>query len=75
MNQAFTDVLKFSITLLSIINPLGAIPVFLGFTKNHKNLNTKNVTNTCSIAVTITILISLIIGQRVLNFFGFSWFA
>ena len=72
MNQAFTDVLKFSITLLSIINPLGAIPVFLGFTKNHKNLNTKNVTNTCSIAVTITILISLIIGQRVLNFFGIS---
>ena len=72
MNQAFTDVLKFSITLLSIINPLGAIPVFLGFTKNHKNLNTQNVTNTCSIAVTITILISLIIGQRVLNFFGIS---
>ena len=72
MNQAFTDVIKFSITLISIINPLGAIPVFLGFTKNHKNLNSKNVTNTCAIAVTITILISLILGQRVLNFFGIS---
>ena len=72
MNTAFSDVVKFSITLISIINPLGAIPVFLGFTKNHKNLNIKNVTNTCATAVTITILVSLIFGQMLLNFFGIS---
>lgn len=72
MNQEFSDVIKFSITLLSIINPLGAIPVFLGFTKNHKNLNIKHVTNTCATAVTITILVSLIFGQMLLNFFGIS---
>jgi multiple antibiotic resistance protein len=72
MNQAFSDVIKFSITLISIINPLGAIPVFLGFTKHHKNLNIKNVTNTCASAVAITILVSLIFGQMLLNFFGIS---
>ena len=72
MNQAYSDVLKFSITLISIINPLGAIPVFLGFTKNHKNLNIKSVTNTCATACTITILTSLIVGQMLLNFFGIS---
>jgi multiple antibiotic resistance protein len=72
MNQAFSDVIKFSITLISIVNPLGAIPVFLGFTKNHKNLNIKNVTNTCAIASTVTILISLFFGQILLNFFGIS---
>ena len=72
MNQAFSDVIKFSITLISIVNPLGAIPVFLGFTKNHKNLNIKNVTNTCAIACTVTILISLFFGQILLNFFGIS---
>ncbi len=72
MNQAFSDVIKFSITLISIINPLGAIPVFLGFTKNHKNLNIRNVTNTCATACTITILVSLIFGQMLLNFFGIS---
>ena len=71
-NHAFNDVLKFSITLIAIINPIGAIPVFLSFTKNNKNLNLKNVINTCSIAVSITILISLIIGQQLLNFFGIS---
>jgi multiple antibiotic resistance protein len=72
MNAAFSDVLKYSITLISIINPLGAIPVFLGFTKNHKNLNIKNVTNTCALACTITILVSLFFGQMLLNFFGIS---
>lgn len=72
MDQALSDVIKFSITLISIINPLGAIPVFLGFTKYHKNLNIKNVTNTCAIAVTVTILISLVFGQAILNFFGIS---
>jgi multiple antibiotic resistance protein len=72
MEQALNDIIKFSITLISIINPLGAIPVFLGFTKYHKNLNIKNVTNTCAIACTITILISLVFGQAILNFFGIS---
>jgi multiple antibiotic resistance protein len=72
MNPALSDVIKFSITLLSIINPLGAIPVFLGFTKNHRNLNIKNVTNTCATAVTITIFVSLVLGQALLNFFGIS---
>lgn len=72
INPALSDILKFSITLISIINPLGAIPVFLGFTKNHKNLNIKNVTNTCAIAVGTTIMVSLVCGQALLNFFGIS---
>jgi multiple antibiotic resistance protein len=72
MDQAFNDIIKFSITLISIINPLGAIPVFLGFTKHHKNLNIKNVTNTCAVATSTTILVSLVLGQSLLNFFGIS---
>jgi multiple antibiotic resistance protein len=72
MNPAISDVLKYSITLISIINPLGAIPVFLGFTRHHKNLNIKNVTNTCATACTVTILVSLIFGQALLNFFSIS---
>jgi multiple antibiotic resistance protein len=72
MNHSYTEIFKFSITLLSIINPIGAIPVFLGFTQNNKSLNLKNVTNTCASATSITILISLIFGNQLLNFFGIS---
>lgn len=71
-NTAISDILKFSITLISIINPIGAIPVFLGFTRYHKNLNINNLTNTCALAVGITILVSLVFGQALLNFFSIS---
>ncbi len=72
MNQDISDLMKFAITLISIINPLGAIPVFLGFSKHHKNLNIKKVTYTTATAVTTTLLVSLFFGQAVLNFFGIS---
>lgn len=72
MNQDISDLMKFAITLISIINPLGAIPVFLGFSKNHKNLNIKKVSYTTATAVTTTLLVSLFFGQAVLNFFGIS---
>lgn len=69
---AITDVLKFAVTLISIVNPLGAIPVFLGYVKNHRKINVKKFANHTATAVTVTILISLIAGQYVLNFFGIS---
>ncbi len=72
LNPALTDVLKFFITLISIVNPIGAIPVFLGFVRNHNSINVKKLANHTASAVTITILISLICGQAVLNFFGIS---
>ena len=72
VHPAITDVLKFFITLISIVNPLGAIPVFLGFVQNHKTINVNKLANHTATAVTITILVSLIAGQYVLNFFGIS---
>ncbi len=71
-SPAISDVIKFSITLISIINPLGAIPVFLGFVKNNRRINVKRLATHTATAVTVTILISLIAGQYVLNFFGIS---
>lgn len=65
-------VLKFAITLVSIMNPIGVIPVFLGFTKNNKSLNISKITNACSVAVGSTLILSLIAGQHILNFFGIS---
>lgn len=72
MKQEFAHLFKFGITLLSIINPLGAIPVFLGLVKAKKNLNIKKVTSTTSLTVTMTLLVSLFLGQLLLNFFGIS---
>lgn len=72
INPALSDVIKYAITLLSIMNPIGVIPVFLGFTKHNKSLNIKNITNACSVAVASTLIMSLIAGQHILNFFSIS---
>ena len=70
--HTLNDILKFAVTLLSIINPLGVIPVFLGFTQVKKNLNIQKISNACAVTTSITIFISLFFGQNILSFFGIS---
>jgi multiple antibiotic resistance protein len=72
MNQALEDILKFSITLLSILNPLGIIPIFINITRNSSATQIVKISNSCSLAVMITIFVSLIAGQKALEFFGIS---
>jgi MarC family membrane protein len=70
--QTLNDILKFAVTLVSILNPIGVIPVFLGFTRVRKNLNIRKVANVAASATGLTILISLFLGQSILGFFGIS---
>ncbi|MCK5883126.1 MAG: NAAT family transporter [Bacteriovoracaceae bacterium] len=72
METAIDHILKYGITLFTIINPLGIIPIFLGMTKDHGLLELKKISKSCSIAVIITLIVSLVIGQKIINFFGIS---
>ncbi len=72
INQAFEDIMKFSITLLSILNPLGIIPIFINITRNSSEGQIIKIANSCSLAVMATILVSLIAGHKILLFFGIS---
>ena len=72
INQAFEDTMKFSITLLSVLNPIGIIPIFIGITKKSSQNQVNKISNSCSLAVIATLLVSLVIGQNVLEFFGIS---
>ncbi len=72
MESLLTDTLKFGLALLSIINPLGAIPIFLAITRENSEEEIKKISSTCSMAIFVTIIISLLIGQKILLFFGIS---
>lgn len=72
MEQIIADTLKFGLSLISILNPIGVIPVFLALTLRYSDHKIKLVARSCSLTVAITIIISLIIGQKVLAFFGIS---
>lgn len=70
--STLNDVLKFAITLISIINPIGVIPIFINLTARLSDENMKAVSLSCAATVGVTIFLSLILGQQILSFFGIS---
>ncbi len=69
---AIDDTLKLFISLLSILNPLGVIPIFITFTDHFSEDKVKSIATSCAVTVSMTLILSLLVGQRMLNFFGIS---
>ncbi len=70
--ESIQEITKFAIAIVSIINPIGAIPVFLSLTVDHSNEEIKIIARTCAIAIFITICTSLLAGQYILEVFGIT---
>ncbi|MBN8442468.1 MAG: NAAT family transporter [Thauera sp.] len=66
------DTLKAFITLLALINPFGAIPIFLSLTAHQTRLQVGRTINTAAIATAIVIAVSALFGQALLGVFGIS---
>jgi multiple antibiotic resistance protein len=68
----FTFILSNYISLLSLINPLGAIPVYISLTANHPEDWIKKQLFKTTVNVLVICLVSYLIGNYVLSFFGIS---
>lgn len=67
-----SDYLKFLATLAAIVNPIGAIPIFINLTAdNTKEQRRKNAT-WASYATVLILLATLFTGETLLKFFGIS---
>lgn len=72
LNQDFSYLLKITIALLAIVNPIGSLPIFIsatdGWSVPDRSRNARNV------AVTVFIVLSLaaFVGDGMLSFFGIS---
>lgn len=64
--------LKVFITLLALINPFGAIPMFLGLTATQTPGQVRGTINTAAVATAIVIGVSALFGQALLGLFGIS---
>lgn len=58
--------------LISVVNPLGTIPVFISLTKEETKRNRNKTAIWTSFNVAVILLISFFIGNYVLHFFGVS---
>lgn len=72
LKGAGDETIKFLVTMISILNPIGVIPIFLTLTQNKGIDRIRMIARTSSITVMITIFCSLVLGQRILNFFGIT---
>lgn len=58
--------------LFSVVNPLGAMPVFIGLTAGEEKLHRRNTALRTSIYFTIILLVFFFGGSTLIDFFGIS---
>ncbi|ESU27284.1 multiple antibiotic resistance (MarC)-like protein [Flavobacterium limnosediminis JC2902] len=58
--------------VFSVLNPLGAVPVFVGLTQHDSHAERSRTSLWTAINVFIILIISFFIGEYVLKFFGIS---
>jgi len=68
----FTEYSKIFITLLAIVNPLGAIPIVMALTADASEEEFRRTTRTTVTAVLVILLAALFTGEFLLGFFGIS---
>jgi len=66
------DVLKASLALFIIVDPVGNVPIFIGLTKEMKPKQRKNAMHTAIIVAFALLVIFALLGQQVLSIFGIS---
>ena len=68
----YSEYLKMLIGLIAIINPIGAIPIFISITSEYSTAEKKVAASTATFSVLIILLVSLYLGELILDFFGIS---
>ena len=63
---------KFFLALLVIVNPIGAVPLFVSMTTQNTAEERQRIARVASIAVAIVLIVSSIAGQPLLAFFGIT---
>lgn len=64
------DFIKYVIALIVIMNPIGAVPIFLSMTENQRDSEKKRTASIAALAVLITLIVTALLGESLLRVFG-----
>lgn len=67
---ALTDYIKILISLVVVLDPIGAVPVFLAMTPEHTHSQRKRTVNIAALATAVVLIIAAVAGDFVLQMFG-----
>jgi len=68
----WADYVKFFVALVVIVNPVGALPLFVSMTANNNEIEKKQIARMASISVAVVLALSAILGQPILALFGIT---
>ncbi len=68
----FAFVVKIATGLISIVNPIGAIPTFITLTANRPKASIKGAALKTTIACVVTLVLASVAGDVLLRFFGIT---
>jgi len=66
------EYLKFLISLLAIVNPLGVVPIFVTLTANQSDIERSRTGRLTAFTVAAVLFISLLLGESILELFSIS---
>ena len=66
----WNEYLQLSAGLVSVVNPIGAIPTFMALTAARSRADKKRTALVCACAVFMVLQMSLLAGEPILNFFS-----
>lgn len=66
------DIVKVFIALLVLVNPVGAMPVFVSLTPNASDEERRHIAQTTCKAIAIIIMIFALLGDSLIRFLGIS---
>ena len=69
---AWNEYIQIIIAIIVIIDPLGAIPIFISLTAEQSHAERKRTAYVASFSVAIILIISCLIGEWILRLFGIS---
>lgn len=68
----WTEYIKIFVAILVIVNPLGAVPFYISLTTNMSIVERRKIPNTTALSIAIVLMVSAILGEMLLRFFGIS---
>ncbi|MBN2866275.1 MAG: YchE family NAAT transporter [Thiotrichales bacterium] len=68
----YAEYIKIFIGLLAIVNPFGAIPMFISMTADENRAERLKTINMVAIGVAVILLVALFVGEHLLAFFGIT---
>lgn len=70
--MSYSDIVKFLVAMVIMMNPLGSLSIFLGLTRTYTRKHQRQTAFECSIGMVIIMLISIWLGHELLDVLGIT---